>query len=92
MHLELSPKNQAAYDRALSNGMTPEEIQELIFNILDSAISPEMDDWINENKTGIKARMTISLAEAERGQFVEPEELTRRLDAVIKDAAKSISA
>jgi predicted transcriptional regulator len=79
MILELKPEQQEVLDRAVRSGMSPEEVLDQAFAVIQDL--HRNGDWMLADKDTVAAHIAKGYAEAERGELVDAEEAIRILQA-----------
>ena len=79
MILELKPEQQEVLDRAVRSGMSPEEVLDQAFAVIQDL--HRNGDWMLADKDAVAAHIAKGYAEAERGELVDAEEAIRILQA-----------
>lgn len=79
MILELRPEQQEVLDRAVRSGMSPEEVLDQAFAVIQDL--HRNGDWMLADKDAVAAHIAKGYAEAERGELVDAEEAIRILQA-----------
>lgn len=77
MILELKPAQQKVLDRAAQSGMSPEEVLDQAFAVIQAQYGNE--DWWLADKEAIAAQIEEGFRQAERGELVDAEEAHRIL-------------
>ena len=72
MILELKPAQQKMLDRAARSGMSPEEVLDQAFAVIQEQYRNE--DWILADKEAIAAQIAEGFAQAERGELVDADQ------------------
>jgi predicted transcriptional regulator len=72
MILELKPEQQKVLDRALQSGMSPEEVLDQAFAVIDEQFGNE--EWLLTDKTAIASQIEEGFAQAERGELLDVEQ------------------
>jgi predicted transcriptional regulator len=72
MILELKPEQQRVLARAAESGMSPEELLDQAFAVIDEQY--RNDEWLLAEKGAIVAQIEEGVAQAERGELVDAEE------------------
>jgi predicted transcriptional regulator len=72
MILELKPEQQRLLDRAAQSGMSPEELLDQAFAVIDEQY--RNDEWLLAEKGAIVAQIEEGVAQAERGELVDADE------------------
>ena len=72
MILELKPEQQKVLDRAVQSGMSPEEVLDQAFAVIDQQYGSE--DWMLADKEAIAAQIEVGFAQAERGELIDAEQ------------------
>jgi predicted transcriptional regulator len=77
MMLELKPEQQKVLDRAAKSGMSPDELLDKAFAVIDEQHSN--GDWMLEEREAVAAHVAEGFAQAERGELVDSDEAARIL-------------
>ena len=77
MLIELRPEQQQILERAVRSGMSPEDVLNQAFAIIDEQLQNE--EWLLVNKEAISAQIDQGFAQSERGELYDPEEAIRIL-------------
>lgn len=77
MIIELKPEHQEILEKATRSGKTQQEVLDHAFEIIRE--EQEMDGWLLENRDEIAAQIEEGVAQAERGELIDPEEVMRIL-------------
>jgi predicted transcriptional regulator len=77
MLIELKPEQRQILERAAKTGMSPEEVLNQAFAIIDEQLQNQ--DWLLANKERISAQIDEGFAQSERGELYEPDEAVRIL-------------
>jgi predicted transcriptional regulator len=77
MMVHLKPEQQAVLDRAAQSGMSPEELLDQAFAVIDE--QQKNGGWMLAEREAIAAHISEGFAEAERGELVDPDEARRIL-------------
>lgn len=72
MILELKPAQQEVLDRAARSGMTPDEVLDQVFAMIEEQY--RNGDWLLADKEAIAAQIEEGFTQAERGELVDAEE------------------
>jgi predicted transcriptional regulator len=72
MILELKPEQQRLLDRAAQSGMSPEELLDQAFAVIDEQY--RNDVWLLAERDAIAAQIEEGFAQAERGELVDADE------------------
>jgi predicted transcriptional regulator len=72
MILELKPAQQKVLDQATRSGMSPEEVIDQAFAVIQEQHRNE--DWMLTDKEAIAAQIEEGFAQAERGELVDAEQ------------------
>jgi predicted transcriptional regulator len=78
MILELKPAQQKVLDQAARSGMSPEEVLDQAFAVIQEQYRNE--DWILANKEAIVAQIEKGFAQAERGELVDADQAVHILN------------
>jgi len=77
MILELKPAHQKVLDQAARSGMSPEELLDQAFAVIQEQY--RNGDWLLTDKEAIVARIKEGFAQAERGELIDEDEAIRVL-------------
>lgn len=77
MILELKPEQQQLLDRAAQSGMSAEEVLDQAFAVIREQYRD--DDWMNEEREAISARIAEGYLQSEQGAVMNPESAMRIL-------------
>ena len=77
MILELKPEQQKVLDQAARSGMSPEEVLDQAFAVIQEQYRNE--DWMLADREAIAAQIEEGFAQAERGELVDAEQAIRDL-------------
>jgi predicted transcriptional regulator len=77
MILELKPAQQKLLDRASRSGMSPEEVLDQAFSVIQEQY--RNDDWIQAGKEAIAAQIAEGFEQAERGELIDAEQAVQLL-------------
>jgi predicted transcriptional regulator len=72
MIIELKPAQQKVLDRAVRSGMSPEEVLDQAFAVLQEQYRHE--DWMQADREAIAAQIEEGFAQAQHGELVDAEE------------------
>jgi predicted transcriptional regulator len=72
MILELKPEQQKVLDQAARSGMSPEEVFDQAFAV----IQEQYQDWVLADREAIAAQIEGGFAQAERGELVDAEQVS----------------
>jgi predicted transcriptional regulator len=72
MIVELKPAHQRVLDRAARSGMSPDEVLDQAFAVIQEQYRNE--DWLLADKEAITAQIAEGFAQAERGDLVDAEQ------------------
>jgi predicted transcriptional regulator len=75
--LELKPEQQRMLDRAAQSGMSPEELLDQAFAVIDEQY--RNDEWLLAGRDAIAAQIEEGFAQAGRGELVDAEEAVETL-------------
>ena len=78
MILEIKPAQQKVLDRAALSGMSPEDVLDQAFAVIQEQY--RNDDWMLADREAIGAQIAEGFAQAERGELVDPDEAMRILE------------
>jgi predicted transcriptional regulator len=79
MMIELKPEQQKILEKAMSSGMTQEEVVEQAFALVEE--QDQSLNWMLEDREAIAAQIEEGFQQAERGELIDPEEAIRTLRA-----------
>jgi predicted transcriptional regulator len=77
MILELKPAQQKVLDQAVRSGMSPDEVIDQAFAVIQEQYRNE--DWMLADREAIVAQIEKGFAQAERGELVDAEQTIRVL-------------
>ena len=77
MIVELKPEHESLLDRAAKSGMSPEEVLEQAFAVIEE--QQRNGNWMLPEREAIAAHIAEGFAQAERGELVDTEEAKRVL-------------
>lgn len=77
MILELKPAQQKVLDRAARSGMSPDEVLDQAFAVIQEQYRNE--DWMLADRKAIAAQIEEGFAQAERGELIDAEQAIRIL-------------
>lgn len=77
MILQLKPAQQEMLDRAARSGMSPEEVLDQAFAVIQEQYRNE--DWMLADREAVAAQIEEGFRQAERGELVDSEEAVRIL-------------
>lgn len=72
MILELKPEQQKVLDRAAKSGMSPEEVLDQAFAVIQDQF--RNGDWMLADKEALAAQIEEGFSQAERGELVDGEQ------------------
>jgi predicted transcriptional regulator len=72
MILELKPEHQRVLDRAARSGMSPEEVLDQAFAVIQEQYRNE--DWMLADHMAIAAQIEEGFAQAQRGELLDAEQ------------------
>jgi predicted transcriptional regulator len=72
MIVELKPAQQRVLDRAARSGMSPEDVLDQAFAVIQEQYRNE--DWLLADKEAVGAQIAEGFAQAERGDLVDAEQ------------------
>jgi len=78
MILELKPAQQKVLDKAARSGMSPEEVIDQAFAVIQEQYQNE--DWMLAEKEAIAAQIEEGFAQAERGELIDVEQVSQILE------------
>jgi predicted transcriptional regulator len=73
MILELKPAQQKVLDRAARSGMSPDEVIDQAFPVIQEQY--RNDDWMLADKDSIAAQIEVGYAQAQRGELVDADQV-----------------
>jgi predicted transcriptional regulator len=73
MILELKPAQQKVLDRAARSGMSPDEVIDQAFAVIQEQY--RNDDWMLADKDSIAAQIEVGYAQAQRGELVDADQV-----------------
>lgn len=77
MMIEIKPEQQKILDRAAQSGMSPEEVIDQAFAVIHE--QHQDLDWMLAEREAISAQIARGVAQAERGELLDPYEAARML-------------
>jgi hypothetical protein len=77
LFIELRPEQEGILERATKSGMSPEEVLNQAFALIEEQLQSE--EWLLANKEQISARIDEGFAQSERGELYDPDEAIRIL-------------
>ena len=77
MMIELKPEQQKVLDRAAQSGMSPDELLDQAFAVIDE--QQNNGDWMLAERETVAAHVAEGFAQAERGELVDADEAARIL-------------
>ena len=77
MMIELRPEQQRILERAVKAGMSPEEVLNQAFAVIEDQLQTE--EWLLANRQAISDQIDEGFAQSERGELYDPEEAMRIL-------------
>lgn len=77
MLIELRPEQQGILERATKSGMSPEEVLNQAFAVIEQQLDSE--EWLLANKDRIASQIDEGFAQSERGELYDPDEAVRIL-------------
>lgn len=77
MIIELTSEQASILERATKSGMSPEEVLNQAFALIESQL--ENEAWMLEEKEAIEAHLAEGCAQADRGELLDPDEALRLL-------------
>jgi predicted transcriptional regulator len=77
LFIELRPEQEGILERATKSGMSPEEVLNQAFAIIEEQLQSE--EWLLANKERISAQIDEGFAQSERGELYDPDEAIRIL-------------
>lgn len=75
MMIQLTPEQAGILERATKSGMSPEEVLNQAFAIIESQL--ENGDWMLDQREAIEAHIEEGCAQADHGELYSPEEVRR---------------
>ena len=72
MMIELKPEQQKVLDRAARSGMSPDEVLDQAFDVINEQHSN--GDWMLAEREAVAAHVAEGFAQAERGELVDADE------------------
>ncbi|MGD0095934.1 MAG: hypothetical protein ABSB60_05530 [Terracidiphilus sp.] len=78
MIVELKPEQQKIIDRAARSGMSPEEVLDQAFAVIQEQFRSE--EWMLADKRAIAAQIAEGFEQAERGELVDAEQAIKLLE------------
>ena len=79
MNLELNPEQQRRLNRAAQSGMSPEEVLDQAFAVIDEQYQHE--DWMIADREAIADHIAEGFRRAERGELIDPDDAILMLNA-----------
>jgi predicted transcriptional regulator len=77
MMIELRPEQQRILERAVKAGMSPEEVLNQAFAVIEDQLQNE--EWLLANRQAISDQIDEGFAQSERGELYDPDEAMRIL-------------
>ncbi len=77
MIIELKPEQQRILEKAAKSGMSPEEVLDQAFAVIQEQYRDE--DWLLADRVAIDAQIETGFAQSERGELIGAEEAMRIL-------------
>ncbi|MGA2341334.1 MAG: hypothetical protein ABSF75_15675 [Terracidiphilus sp.] len=77
MMIELKPEQQKVLDRAAQSGMSPDELLDQAFAVINE--QHRNGSWMLAEREAIAAHVAEGFAQAERGELVDADEAARIL-------------
>jgi hypothetical protein len=77
MILELKPEQQSILERAAESGMSPEEVLDQAFAVIQEQY--RKDEWLLAGKAAIAAQIDEGFEQAERGDLIDADDAVRML-------------
>ena len=77
MMIELKPEQQNVLDRAARSGMSPDEVLDQAFAVIQE--QQKNGEWMLAEREAVAAHVAEGFAQAERGELVDAEEAARIL-------------
>jgi predicted transcriptional regulator len=78
MIVELKPAQQKIIDRAARSGMSPEEVLDQAFAVIQEQFRSE--DWMLAGREAIAAQIAEGFDQAERGELLDAEQAIQLLE------------
>jgi len=77
MIINLKPEHEAILDRAEKVGLSREQALERAFSAVEASL--ETEDWLLENRSELDALLTERLAQADRGELIDGDQVIQVL-------------
>lgn len=77
MMIELKPEQQKVLDRAARSGMSPDELLDQAFAVINE--QHRAGDWMLAEREAVATHVAEGFAQAERGELLDADEATRIL-------------
>ncbi len=77
MMIELRPEQQRILERAVKAGMSPEEVLNQAFAVIEDQLQNE--EWLLSNRQAISDQIDEGFSQSERGELHDPDEAMRIL-------------
>jgi hypothetical protein len=77
MMINLKPEHEAILDRAEKVGLSREQALEQAFSAIEASL--ETEDWLLENRSELDALLAERLAQAERGELIDGDDVIQVL-------------
>jgi hypothetical protein len=77
MLVELKPEQQRILERAARSGMSPDEVLDQAFAVIEDQF--ENEEWLLASQKQISEQIDQGFEQSERGELYDPEEATRIL-------------
>ncbi len=75
--INLKPEHEAILDRAEKVGLSREQALEQAFSAIEASL--ETEDWLLENRSELDALLAERLAQAERGELIDGDDVIQVL-------------
>jgi len=75
--INLKPEHEAILDRAEKVGLSREQALEQAFSAIEARL--ETEDWLLENRSELDALLAERLAQAERGELIDGDDVIQVL-------------
>jgi len=77
MLVELKPEQQRILERAARSGMSPDEVLDQAFAVIEDQF--ENEEWLLASQKQISEQIDQGFEQSDRGELYDPEEATRIL-------------
>jgi len=77
MLIELTPEQASILERATKSGMSPEEVHNQAFAVIEDQL--ESEDRVRGNREAISAHIEEGFQQAQRGELIDGEAVVRML-------------